>query len=232
MPSLQKDGFEIHRDVFDPDALRDLRDRAAHASATSGTACVRNLQTCFPNFHHLAKDGRLTALLPVGISPVRSILFDKTPEKNWPVARHQDLTIAVSHILEIEGYQNWTQKHGVSHVQPPVALLKGMTTIRIHLDETGSENGALRVIPGSHQRGKIPCDELARIDSSSAITCECSPGAVLLMSPLILHASNRSRTPSRRRIIHIEYARLGDLDSRLHWHLSEKADEYKSGPIL
>ena len=52
----------------------------------------------------------------------------------------------------------------------------------------------------------------------SAITCACEPGDILMMSPLILHASSRSTQPARRRILHFEYAREKDLDPDLEWH--------------
>ena len=103
-------------------------------------------------------------------------------------------------------------------MQPPVELLKTMVTARIHLDPTDAKNGALMVVPGSHLHGRIPPSSIADFTSSPAHTCECQPGDILLMSPHILHASRRSEIPSRRRIIHSEYAPEKALDARLSWH--------------
>lgn len=149
--------------------------------------------------------------------PVRSILFDKTPDENWPVAWHQDLTITVVAEREVPGYGPWSRKDGAPHAQAPVSLLQNMVTARLHLDDTPASNGALRVIPGSHLHGRLSLSAVAACDSAAAVTCECQPGDILLMSPLLLHSSQRSQHPLRRRVIHFEYARANDLDSRLDW---------------
>ncbi len=157
------------------------------------------------------------ALLPEGFRPVRSILFDKTPDENWPVFWHQDLTIAVIEQIDVPGYGPWSQKDGSPHVQAPISLLEKMITIRLHLDDTPASNGALRVIPRSHMDGKISSNALPTYDKDQAVICECMAGDALLMSPLLLHASQRSIEPERRRVIHFEYARETDLDPRLKW---------------
>ncbi len=153
----------------------------------------------------------LLDILPNGLQPVRCILFDKTPLSNWPAAWHQDLTIALKEKHDTPGYLNWSVKDGVSHVQPPIELLEKMVTVRIHLDDTPTENGALKAIEESHLKGQIPSDKIAKLTDDSNSTCSCAAGDILLMKPLILHASERSITPVHRRIIHIEYADLSTL---------------------
>lgn len=74
---------------------------------------------------------------------VKSIYFDKPENSNWYVAYHQDLTISVDKKAEIENFVNWTKKQNQFAVQPPVSILENIVTLRIHLDETNSENGAL-----------------------------------------------------------------------------------------
>ena len=138
------------------------------------------------------------------LQSIRSILFDKTPSENWPVGWHQDLTICTKSEAACEGYGPWSVKDGIPHVQPPVELLKSMVTARIHLDPTDSTNGALMVVPGSHLDGRIPPSSIAGRTPGNAHICECDPGDILLMSPLILHSSRRSTAPNRRRIIHFE----------------------------
>ena len=131
---------------------------------------------------------------------------------------HQDLTIAVAEKKNITGYGPWSVKNAVPHVQPPEKLLREMVTIRIHLDVTSSENGALRVIPKSHLLGRIPSQEVTLHSAAPEVVCECAPGDALLMSPLILHASSKSEEPSRRRILHFEYARADALNPALKWY--------------
>jgi len=150
--------------------------------------------------------------------PVRAIHFDKSPHTNWLVAWHQDLTIAVNHQAELPGYGPWSTKDGVIHVQPPVEVLQNMITLRLHLDDADETNGALKVLPGSHLHGRLTTsgiDELRAIIPEEI--CRASKGDALLMRPLILHASGRSRADRHRRILHIEYA-AGPLPNGLEWN--------------
>ena len=151
-------------------------------------------------------------------SPVRAIFFDKSPTSNWLVPWHQDVTIAVSHQAEISGYGPWSLKDGIPHVQPPDAFLSQMITVRIHLDDCDASNGALRVIPGSHKQGRLAPHQIATAKSlSQEVVCEASAGDALLMRPLLLHASSKSVSHRRRRILHVEYC-SADLPPGLAWH--------------
>lgn len=215
--SLVTDGYEVHRALISGMEIAKLRREADAVAEVAGSACVRHLRERSAIFDSLSASEALTSLIPAGLRPVRSILFDKTESENWPVLWHQDLTIAVAEERKLPGYGPWSHKDKSPHVQPPVSLLKNMVTIRLHLDETSSTNGALRVIPGSHRNGKIGTGDLRDFDKEGAVTCECSPGDALLMSPLILHSSRRSESPARRRVLHFEYARDVDLDDSLRW---------------
>lgn len=219
--SLDSNGYLIHRKVISKDDLilfREEADRVAHEAESS---CLRHLRKKSHLFDGLAHSESILSLLPPNMIPVRSILFDKNEKENWSVMWHQDLTIAVVSRVDVDGYEPWSIKDGFPHVQPPRGLLENMVTIRLHLDDTPSTNGALRVIPKSHLLGKIPTIEVSQHAIAPETICECSAGDVLLMKPLILHSSRRSEfAPSqtqRRRVIHIEYARDSDLHTSLQW---------------
>ena len=219
MNSLARQGFQIHPGVFGAEEIRQLREEADRVASVAGSACVRHLRDRSRMFRDLALSPKILLLLPnADLQPVRSILFDKTPSENWPVAWHQDLTISTQAETPCEGYGPWSVKDGVPHVQPPVELLAQMVTVRIHLDPTAADNGALKVIPGSHLHGRLDQASVTEFTAAKPHTCECQPGDVLLMSPLILHSSPRSASPSRRRILHFEFAPPDALDSRLTWH--------------
>ncbi len=216
-PSIAIDGYEIHRALLSDADVAELRLEADIVAHAAGCACVRHLRRRSSRFDLLSVSKALLSLIPAGLRPVRSILFDKTESENWPVLWHQDLTIAVAEERQVPGYGPWSYKDGYPHVQPPVSLLENMVTIRLHLDETPATNGALLVIPESHRSGRMDSEALYDYDKVGAVTCECGPGDVLLMSPLILHSSRRSESPARRRVIHFEYARNEDLDVSLSW---------------
>ena len=216
--NIKTHGYEIHRSIANSYELAQLRLEADRVASQAGKACVRHLRAISSIFNTLSTSEKILSLIPQGMRPVRSILFDKTETENWPVLWHQDLTISVTEEHDIPGYGPWSYKDGSPHVQPPISLLENMLTIRLHLDDTPSNNGALRILPKSHQQGKISTEILNEYNKDEAVTCECSAGDALLMSPLILHSSRRSTKPSRRRVIHFEYAYYSDLDSKLQWY--------------
>lgn len=219
-PDFARNGYAIVRNVFSQAEVARFREEADRVAAEAGTACVRHLRSKSTLFDALARSRQLLDLIPQPahpVTPVRSILFDKTPAENWPVLWHQDLTIALAEEADVAGYGPWSRKDGVVHVQPPPGLLHSMVTARIHLDDTPASNGALRVMPGSHTLGKIADRDIEKHLSEKAVVCECLAGDVVLMCPLILHASRRAETPTRRRVLHFEYARDSDLDPRLQW---------------
>ena len=163
--------------------------------------------------------------LPSAPLAVRAIYFNKSPATNWLVAWHQDLTLALRARVEVPGFGPWSVKDGIPHVQPPVELLARMITIRLHLDAADESNGALRVLPGSHRAGRLSAEDiLAWRDREPAWVCTAEAGDALLMRPLLLHASGRSRSARHRRVLHIEYAGFA-LPTELHWHEA-------AGPLL
>ncbi|AOM78787.1 phytanoyl-CoA dioxygenase family protein [Pedobacter steynii] len=139
-----------------------------------------------------------------GYFVVKSIYFDKPEQSNWFVAYHQDLTISVDKKQVAEGYEKWTVKQGQFAVQPPLNILKQIYTVRIHLDDTDENNGALKVIPRSHLKGIYRPED---IDWSIENECCCrvNLGGVMIMKPLLLHSSGRTVNNNKRRVIHIEF---------------------------
>ena len=162
--------------------------------------------------------GVAASVLGDGCFAVRALLFDKTPQANWKVIWHQDLTIAARARVDIEGFGPWTDKAGVPHVQPPTSVLEQMLAVRIHLDPCGLDNGPVRVIDGSHRSGRLSSDEIDTLrQSQPVIDCVAEQGAILAFRPLILRASAPAKLPSHRRVVHIEYAAC-ELPDPLEWH--------------
>ena len=88
----------------------------------------------------------------------------------------------------------------------------------LHLDDCDESNGPLRVIPGSHGQGILSSEQIARHRQETAeVVCTVPAGGALVMAPLLLHASSRARSPSHRRVLHLEFAPLGLLPEGLAW---------------
>lgn len=149
---------------------------------------------------------------------VRALLFDKRADANWRVMWHQDVTIAVRERHEAPGYGPWSVKHGVPHVQAPASLLESMVAIRVHLDPCGPENGPVRVLPGTHAMGRLSPEAIDRLcHRAASVECIVPLGGLLVMRPLLLHASSPARVPGQRRVLHLEFA-ASALPEPLEWH--------------
>jgi hypothetical protein len=147
---------------------------------------------------------------------VRGVLFNKTGVANWKVAWHQDCVIAVAEPKEVPGWGPWSIKAGVHHVRPNSDLMSNMMAIRIHVDECGTDNGPLRVLPGSHTRGFLSDTQIQDWPKENAIACTARRGDAVLMRPLLLHSSSAAKAPSSRRIVHLEFA-AEELPDGVRW---------------
>jgi ectoine hydroxylase-related dioxygenase (phytanoyl-CoA dioxygenase family) len=215
---LRREGFVIVPQVVPADmvsrlvaAIGALEPSATALSRGDGVYAVRDLLRQVPATRALAECPPVSELvesvLGTGAFVVRGLLFDKTAEANWTVPWHQDLTIAVRARKPAPGFRAWTVKGGIPHVQPPVAVLERMLTVRVQLDESDASQGPLRVLPGSHRHGRLNAESTADwLRRVPPIACVVPRGGALLMSPLVLHASSPATEPRHRRVVHLEYA--------------------------
>ncbi len=155
---------------------------------------------------------------------VRALFFDKPRDRNWALPWHRDLTIAVAdNRLPSKAFSKPTLKAGVPHVEAPRHVLDQMITARIHLDQVTNENGPLRVIPGSHRSDADATSGRSTAGADSAaggVPILVDSGDLLLMRPRLLHRSGHSQaeSPSRRRILHFEFAASPQLPDAYSWH--------------
>jgi len=229
---IERDGFAVVPDVLDAQTVAALIDAVGGAGDRAGSQrrgsvyAPRNLLEDVPVVAALADAPKVRSLIAPILGPdcfpVRGILFDKTPEANWNVVWHQDLSITVRERQDVEGFGPWSEKAGVVHVQPPVRVLERMLTVRLQLDDCDETNGPLLVLPGSHRGGRLTASEIQRRRTlAPSVACPVPSGGALLMRPLLLHASSASQSPRHRRVIHLEYA-AEPLPLGLQWHLNEK----------
>ncbi|MBI2686842.1 MAG: phytanoyl-CoA dioxygenase family protein [Acidobacteria bacterium] len=209
MERFEADGFAIVPRVAGAVAVDGLLAAIAKAETAGrrGSYAIRNLLSDVPAVCEWTESAACRDLVePIlgrDARAVRGILFDKTPDANWKVPWHQDLSIAVAERIDIAGFGPWSMKAGVVHVQPPDGVLRKMVSLRLHLDDCREESGPLRVIPGSHTAGRSP--EPPR-NGRPAVACLAPRGSALLMRPLLWHASSAATRPGHRRVIHIEFS--------------------------
>jgi hypothetical protein len=187
--------------------------------ATDNAYSIRNLLAEIPSLQPLVFTSNLLQVLKK-ISPdlflTKALYFDKSPDANWYVTWHQDISISVSKRIETEGFTGWTTKNEMHGVCPPEEILHDTVTIRIHLDDTEEANGALKIIPGSHKK-KLSDDEIKLITQNSVpYVCDVPTGGIHIMKPLLLHASSKATKQGHRRVIHLEFNTVA-LPNGLEW---------------
>ena len=232
---LEENGYSVISNVYSDQEILQIVECIKNTSSdndevmkTKDVFAIRQLLKHIPELGKILYNQNLIALLS-DLSQseyflTKAIYFDKPCTSNWFVAYHQDLSISVDNKVDVKNYTNWTFKKGQYGVQPPLKILEDTITIRIHLDNTNKENGALKVIPKSH------LDGIVRVDSKNwnlknEYVCEVEKGGVMLMKPLTLHASDRTTNGKQRRVIHLEFNKH-QLSKPLQWL------EYQSIPNL
>jgi ectoine hydroxylase-related dioxygenase (phytanoyl-CoA dioxygenase family) len=223
---LESKGFSITPQLYsgsELDFIKDLIDKNASFSKNVLVHSIRKLLKNIPELSGILFNKNLVGLINELGGPdyflTKSIYFDKPENSNWFVSYHQDLSISVSDKFEIDGYKNWTVKKNQFGVQPPIKVLEKTITVRIHLDDIDQNNGALKVILKSHKKG-ITRFEKDWAEQEEEVICNVREGAAMLMKPLTFHASKRSQSGNRRRVIHLEFCNQ-ELESPLVW--SEKS---------
>lgn len=226
MQQFEQHGYAVINDIYDEAEITaivqaiDAADQSGPVfRKTNGLFAIRQFLKQVPGVHQYVFKHRLRELIDrlfgTGYFVVKSIYFDKPPQSNWFVAWHQDLTISVHERAYVQGFGPWTVKQQQYAVQPPIGVLQQNFTLRIHLDDTNGENGALRVVPGSHAKG-IYRPETIDWAKEREDCCELRRGGVMVMRPLLLHASSRTVNEARRRVVHIEFSKAS-LPHPLQW---------------
>jgi ectoine hydroxylase-related dioxygenase (phytanoyl-CoA dioxygenase family) len=226
--ALEREGYVVVSDVLGAEAVAGLVEALEGAQGGAGVLRHagsvygrRNLLSAVPEVRRLADAAVVRAwvepVLGPAALPVRGLLFDKPAHANWKVPWHQDLTIAVRERVDTPGFGAWSVKSGVAHVQPPVSVLERMLAVRVHLDDCGEANGPLRVLPGSHVHGRLDAAAIRQWrERVTPVACLVPRGGIVLMRPLLLHASSPARAPGHRRVIHLEFA-ADPLPGGLRW---------------
>ena len=153
--------------------------------------------------------------------PFRATLFDKSPDTNWLIAWHQDTALPPLQKHEVPGWGPWSVKEGVTYAHAPAEALEQVIALRLHLDDSTAENGPLRILPGTHRSGVLTDQEIeAAIAPGHKTSCLVRQGGVIVMRPLIVHASSKSASDIPRRVLHIEYATSTSVPAPLQLAIS------------
>ncbi len=201
-------GFRIENTVFSGEECQHfLESLHQDCSLQAGT---RNLMA-HSTVSAIALNARMmeiaSSFLGLSVTPFRATLFEKSAKTNWLVSWHQDIALPLMKRNSSSEWGPWSEKAGILYAQAPFWALKRVVALRLHLDKTTQENGALRVIPSSHEFGVLSHEAIGEMTKrGNAVTCEVEAGGVMAMSPLLIHASSKMSVDQTRRVLHIEYA--------------------------
>jgi len=212
-------GFWIEENVLSDRECAELVGTLSANPQPRGRAGARHLMTN-PAVAAVASDQRLLEIARrslVGRAvPYRATLFEKSGRANWLVVWHQDTTLPLISYNDSSEWGPWSKKAGILYAHAPTWALSRVLALRLHLDASTSENGPLRVIPGSHAAGVLSDEEVFSVARGQEhVGCFVPRGGVLAMRPLLIHSSSKVREDAPRRVLHIEYADSLDLDENI-----------------
>ena len=208
-------GFQILEQVISIGECEELTAELASYRSPKMRAGIRNLMAN-QKVSSLASDERLLGIarefLGGAAVPYKATLFDKSHRANWLVAWHQDTALPLETQVESSEWGPWSLKGGINYAIAPRWALERVVALRVHLDPSTEANGPLRVIAGSHKNGILDDEQAAvAIAEGRVIECLIPRGGILVMRPLLLHASSKCTSNDPRRVLHIEYADALDL---------------------
>ena len=215
-------GYGIHPGAFTDDEVDGLI--AELSSVARSRAGARHLMSV-PAVAAVAVDERMLSIARMAggkdCLPFRATLFDKSPTGNWLVTWHQDTTLPLRRRVSVPGWGPWSIKGGVEHAHAPASVLETVVALRLHLDPSVAGNGPLRVIPGSHRSGVLSQEAIDRtVAEGPTVECLVPRGGVVLMRPLLVHASSKAAVAVPRRVLHLEYAPTLSVGPGLDLHVA------------
>jgi ectoine hydroxylase-related dioxygenase (phytanoyl-CoA dioxygenase family) len=127
----------------------------------------------------------------------------------------------------------WHQDYTYWYAFTPATAHEIVTAI-LFLDDAGADNGAIRVLPGSHRQGPARRDatdathflaDPRAIDASREVVVEAPAGSLLIFPSLLLHRSSPNTSHRQRRAILLSYQPAGrPRQVELTWEPERVAD--------
>lgn len=215
--NFQEHGFAILEGVFSEENLRPIRKlideiiaygeseledpfRKFYEKHRTDQGVLYDLFQRHPEFQDLAKNSRvldkLQEVLGNDICIYENSLVYKPKRKRNAVPWHQDF---------------------ISRPHEPLKYISWMA-----LDDVRKENGAMKVLPGSHKfgflkwhrvKGETHHDrlDLSQIDETRHIYVELNAGDVLIFNQLLVHSSDECDPEKPRRAYRVSYAGMDEV---------------------
>jgi ectoine hydroxylase-related dioxygenase (phytanoyl-CoA dioxygenase family) len=189
--ALDRDGYVIFRDLIDAAWLDELRATYDALAKAEGAAAGHDYQ-------------QEAGAHRMGNLPNKGAAFDRV----WT---HPRYLAAVHHIIggefaldslsSREPLPGWAGRQQGLHLDGALDDgTCGVVDSTWMLDDFTAENGATRLVPGSHRWAKAPWDVMdCQDDHPQQIIVEAPAGSVLVFNGLIWHSGRLNRAGTRRR---------------------------------
>lgn len=200
LAEFERDGYTIFRGVLDRDLIEEMSGHVAWLQARHPDVRPERLGHTYlrddPFWLRVVSDDRLLDIAQLFIGPdialFASHYISKPPFSGQPVLWHQDASYWPLDPMEV-------------------------VTLWVAVDDSTTENGCMKVIPGSH-RGRVYEVEadtevdsvlgsrtVAAVDEAAGVPLVLAAGDVEVHHPGIMHASDANRSPHRRCGLTIRY---------------------------
>ncbi|HXH19954.1 MAG TPA: phytanoyl-CoA dioxygenase family protein [Chitinophagales bacterium] len=215
--TIQNDGFVILKRVFSENQLAPVRNLADEIVA----CCEKNFNDPFEKFllPNRADTGVLYDLIQHYPEFRELAANDTILDELEKVLGHDIVLYENSLVYKPKGKNNavpWHQDF-INRRNEPIKYVAW-----IALDNIQRENGAMKVIPGSHKKGFLPWyrvrgaayhDLVKReyVEEDKAIYTELEAGDVMLFHQLLLHSSDLVASDKPRRAFRVSYQNLENL---------------------
>jgi hypothetical protein len=205
--TFEEDGYLVVGDAISESDIVEIESQLGSVLLDgAGTRNLLSAAWCQELATRLKRIPAIHAVLPTGAVTTQCTYFHKSESNNWLVALHRDLSIPVKARVNCKGWSAWSEKEGILFAHPPEVVLKSVVAVRLHLEENAETNSPLQVVPGSHA---------GSTNRAERVTCLVPRGGVLVMHPLILHASSKLQSGTRR-VLHFVFGPR-ELPNKAEW---------------
>ena len=161
----------------------------------AGTRDVLKWDWCVELARSIRSNPQIRCLLGNSMTAVQCTLFIKDSKRNWLVPIHRDYSIPLKEKIDSPNWSAWSTKQSVYFAHPLEHVLDQLIAVRVHMEDTDIQNGALQVVNGSHKSGEKDGERVVPF---------APRGSALVMRPLLLHASSKLQFGCRR-VLHFLY---------------------------
>ncbi len=176
--TIEKNGFAILPGLFSNEYIEQLLEEINRSAPRRSRAGMRHALGLAP-VAELSQQPKMIELarriLGPDAFPFRATVFDKSTKANWLVVWHQDTALPLRARLELPGWGPWSVKEGVHYAHAPTATLSQVLALRVHFDDSTTENGPLRVLAGTHMLGVLSDDRVTKSQLALSLSIASFP---------------------------------------------------------